>query len=100
MKTCTNCNNQIEDDKKFCNKCGTPLSDVVVSPKNKTDYPTFLLLAIIGWNLIILGMFLILPILIDYGYIHINKNDSFMNIYSSISLLNYIVLIAGMGGGF
>ena len=34
MKNCTNCNLTFEDDKKFCNKCGSSLTLVIISESN------------------------------------------------------------------
>ena len=38
MKYCSNCGEPLNDEAKFCTKCGTKVSDVILEPKNKVIY--------------------------------------------------------------
>lgn len=39
MKKCMHCNKEFEDDKKFCPKCGNPLTSVAVFSAGKAVEP-------------------------------------------------------------
>jgi uncharacterized membrane protein YvbJ len=97
MKTCPNCSNHVEDNKNFCNKCGTPVSNVVFSTGNKTNYTTYSLLAVIGWNILIPVVFLVLRRLIAPGYYEHQQYDEMNNVYLKFYMLNYIIQIILLG---
>lgn len=86
---CKKCGNQLNDDEKYCSKCGTPVDGVsagqekkqksVAAPQPKTKLGISVgLLAAIAYFSGLLGGIGLLAILVIVGYAFLAESDSFL----------------------